>query len=129
MANNGQKPGGLIDKLHSSTDEVLSAAKTSPEFRSAEHEAKERRVAQMVRTMQQGSSSQKLFLTVNLDGGSDADAHDCQRGHSQWRKEHSTRFSRPHLRTATKRQPKRSFDCRRCHGKASDGELKAVWPA
>jgi hypothetical protein len=49
MANKQVKqPGGRIDKLHSSTDEVLNAAKASPEFRSAEHDAKERRVAQMV---------------------------------------------------------------------------------
>ncbi|KHO01585.1 outer membrane protein [Metarhizium album ARSEF 1941] len=40
------QPSGLIDKLHSSTDDVLNAAKTSPEFRYAEHAAKERRVAQ-----------------------------------------------------------------------------------
>ncbi|KAG8424021.1 hypothetical protein J3458_000860 [Metarhizium acridum] len=39
---------GLIHKLQSSTDEVLNAVKTSPEFRNAEHEAKERRIAQMM---------------------------------------------------------------------------------
>ncbi|OAA40911.1 outer membrane protein [Metarhizium rileyi] len=48
LSNATGQPSGLIDKLQSSTDEVLDAAKTTPEFRSAEHEAKERRVAQMM---------------------------------------------------------------------------------
>ncbi|KAK2591159.1 hypothetical protein QQS21_011153 [Conoideocrella luteorostrata] len=44
----GTNPGGLVDKLQSSSDEVLSAAKASPTFRNVEQEAKERRVAQMM---------------------------------------------------------------------------------
>ncbi|QPG94302.1 hypothetical protein C2857_005648 [Epichloe festucae Fl1] len=51
MASNvsasGKQPGS-IDKLRSSSDEVLSSAKASPAFQDAEHEAKERRVAQMM---------------------------------------------------------------------------------
>ncbi|KIE01689.1 outer membrane protein, partial [Metarhizium majus ARSEF 297] len=50
---------GLIDKLQSSTDEVLNAAKTSPEFRNAEHEAKERRIAQMM------ADQMSMPMTVN----------------------------------------------------------------
>ncbi|POR37613.1 SAM50-like protein SPAC17C9.06 [Tolypocladium paradoxum] len=42
-----QQPGGF-DKLHSNTQDVLNAARSTPEFQSAEHEAKERRVAQMM---------------------------------------------------------------------------------
>jgi len=38
----------LIDKLQSSSDEVLNTAKASPAFQDVEHEARERRIAQMV---------------------------------------------------------------------------------
>ncbi|KAG6038654.1 hypothetical protein E4U41_003970 [Claviceps citrina] len=45
-ASRGQP--GMIDKLQSSSDEVLDAAKATPAFRDAEHAAKERRIAQMM---------------------------------------------------------------------------------
>ncbi|KAG5929199.1 hypothetical protein E4U42_006859 [Claviceps africana] len=43
-----EQQAGLIDKLQSSSDEVLHAARASPAFQDVEHEAKEKRIAQMM---------------------------------------------------------------------------------
>lgn len=43
-----QQPAGSFDKLHEDGMDVLRDAKAAPEFRDAEQEARERRVAQLV---------------------------------------------------------------------------------
>ncbi|KAM4062814.1 surface antigen domain-containing protein [Hirsutella rhossiliensis] len=63
MASNaslpGTNPGGSFNKLHSNTQDVLSAARSTPEFQNVEHEAKERRMAQMM------ADQMSMPMTVN----------------------------------------------------------------
>ena len=42
------QPASHFNKLHEDADEVLREARTRPEFQSAEDEAKEQRIAQLV---------------------------------------------------------------------------------
>ncbi|PNY28750.1 SAM50-like protein [Tolypocladium capitatum] len=63
MATNKSSPGaqrsGGFDKLHSDGQDVLDAARSTPELQSVEHEAKERRVAQMM------ADQMSMPMTVN----------------------------------------------------------------
>ncbi|KAG6195257.1 hypothetical protein E4U22_005188 [Claviceps purpurea] len=63
MASNasasGKQQHDLIDKLQSSSDQVLDAARASPAFQDAEHVAKERRIAQMM------ADQMSMPMTVN----------------------------------------------------------------
>ncbi|EQK98679.1 outer membrane protein [Ophiocordyceps sinensis CO18] len=55
----GTRPGRSLDKLHSNTQDVLSAARSTPDFQNIEHESKERRVAQMM------ADQMSMPMTVN----------------------------------------------------------------
>ncbi|KJZ71665.1 hypothetical protein HIM_08977 [Hirsutella minnesotensis 3608] len=58
-SSSGVHPGGSLDKLLSSTQDVREAARSTPEFQEAEHEAKERRMAQMM------ADQMSMPMTIN----------------------------------------------------------------
>ncbi|PHH86464.1 hypothetical protein CDD83_10209 [Cordyceps sp. RAO-2017] len=58
-------PGDSLDKLHASSHNVLDTARSTPEFRSMEHESKERRVAQ---TMADQTSMPMTIHEISVTG-------------------------------------------------------------